>query len=394
MSHRRTSNTTIRTGSLPALKQLERWWRQLWIRAIVGLVRALPRREPPSWSAGPRRVLFLRHDRLGDMILTTAALRAIATSHSQLRLDVLASPANASVLKGNPHVAAVVRFDKRKPWTYAAVMWRLRRARYDAVVDCMVTAPSLTTLLLMFASGARHRIAVAGREGNIATDAVITLPVVTPDWAVHMTQRLGALSAAFGVDAERLDWRPQIELDTGERAWAARIWEDVLRERGEVEGGRGARRILVNVSAGIVQRRWPEARYVEVIRHLAALRPRSVVVVIGGPSPEERARAATIAAAATCRYVPTRGIREAFALVASADFVFTPDTSIAHAVSAFGKPAVAMYLPGNAERWGLYGVRGRNLESTGATLDSLQVTDVVGAIDDVLRTDGWEGKSK
>lgn len=362
---------------MPRLKNLERWWRAMWIRLIVRLVRAAPGREPPvpDWSTGTHRVLFLRHDRLGDMILTTAALRAIATSHPGLRLDVLASPANAAVLRHSRHIGEVIRFDKKKPGTYPAVALRLRRARYDAVVDCMVTAPSLTTLLLMLASGARHRIAAAGREGRIATDDVITIPVPTPPFALHMTERLGALSAAFGVDVAHTDWRPEIPLAPDERARAEAVWQST--------DGRGPR-FLVNVSAGIVQRRWPEERYVAVIHHLRRREPGARIILIGAP--DESERAARIASTAGVRYVATAGVREAFALVAAADFVFTPDTSIAHAASAFGKPAVAMYLPGNAERWGLYRVEGRNLESTGRTLDSLHVPEVLAAVDAVLDT--------
>ena len=65
----------------------------------------------------------------------------------------------------------------------------------------------------------------------------------------------------------------------------------------------------------------------------------------------------------------TPSIRDAFALVATADFVFTPDTSIAHAASAFRKPSVVLFVRGKAERWGLYGTPGANVEHTEGTLD-------------------------
>ena len=80
----------------------------------------------------------------------------------------------------------------------------------------------------------------------------------------------------------------------------------------------------------------------------------------------------------------TPSIRDALALVASADFVLTPDTSIAHAVSAFHKPSVALYVRGKAERWGLYGNVGRNIEHSEPTLETLPVDRVTEAIDAVL----------
>src|ERR1051325_8736976 len=139
------------------LKRLELAWRRLWIRVLVKLMRT-PATGQPDWGARPHRVLFLRHDRAGDMILSTGVVRAIARSHPTITLDVLASPANARLLDAADYVRDVIVFDKRRLSRYPAAVARLRRGHYDAVIDCMVTAPSLTTLLLILGSGARYRV--------------------------------------------------------------------------------------------------------------------------------------------------------------------------------------------------------------------------------------------
>src|SRR5436853_7877233 len=95
----------------------------------------------PDWSARPHRVLFLRHDRAGDMILSTGVMRAIARSHPTITMDVLASPANFRVLDARDFVADVIVFDTEKPSRHAAILRPLRRSRYDAVIDCLATAP-------------------------------------------------------------------------------------------------------------------------------------------------------------------------------------------------------------------------------------------------------------
>ena len=59
------------------------------------------------------RVLFLRHDRVGDMIVSTGIMRAIARSHDTITLDVLASPSNAVLLEGADYVNDVIVFDKQ-----------------------------------------------------------------------------------------------------------------------------------------------------------------------------------------------------------------------------------------------------------------------------------------
>jgi ADP-heptose:LPS heptosyltransferase len=316
-------------------------------------------------------VLFLRHDRIGDMILSTGVLRAIATAQPTIQLDVLASPANASVLRGNPYVRNVVVFDRTKPSRYLATLRMLRQAKYDAVIDCMPTAPSLTTLLLMWASGATHRVGVAGR-GN---DAAITLPVQRRRDATHVVDQLAALAAAFGVDPSSTSFRPQIYLDARERARADAVWN------ADTPAG-ARRRLLVNISVGRAFRRWPDERFVAVIGHVVARDSQLVVTIIGAPGDQDRARA--IARDTGVRFEPTPTLREALALVATADFLFTPDTGVAHAASAFERPAVVMYIHGTAKQWGLYQSPGYPLSSPDGSLSSLALEPVLRAVDRLL----------
>src|SRR5688572_11536183 len=160
----------------------------------------------PAWGSRPYKLLFLRHDRLGDMIVSTHVMRVIAESHPGLTLDVLASPANAAGIEDAPYVRKVIVFDRRDPGSYARTAASLRAEGYDAVIDCMVTAPSVTTLLLMLASGARYRVGISGR-GN---DPAVNVSVPPAGGIQYMPIELGALAAAFGVDPKSVDWRPEI----------------------------------------------------------------------------------------------------------------------------------------------------------------------------------------
>jgi ADP-heptose:LPS heptosyltransferase len=351
----------------PRLKRLEQSWRKLWIRLLVRLMRR-PSDSEPDWGSAPRRVLFLRHDRAGDMILSTGVMRAIAHSYPTISLDVLASPINASLVAHAMYLKNVIVFDKKKVTSYLPTALRLRRARYHAVVDCMVTAPSVTTLLLMLASGARFRIGIAGRGNDNAFN--IAVPAETAEDA-HMIDRLAALASAFGPLPSAADRQPVLELTPDELGRAHAAWKS--RD--------GAPRILVNISAGTSERVWPEANYTAVMRHVLERAPEAAVRVMSSPSEIDRAN--RIANAGGGVAVRTPGIRDAVALVATADFVLTPDTSIAHAVSAFQKPAVALYVKGKRERWALYGGPGESIEHIDHDLDGLPLARVLRAIDSV-----------
>jgi ADP-heptose:LPS heptosyltransferase len=324
---------------------------------LVGLARRLPQPSPLDFAAGaePVRVLYLRYDRIGDMILSTGLLRAIARSHPNVVVDVLASPENAPVLIGNPHVRSVIVADPG----YISAFRRIRRERYDAILDCQVFSPSTTTLIMMLLSRARHRVGLAGR----GIDAAFTIPTPRPATARHYVEHLGALATPFGVtDA---NWRPEIFLTPAERAEGESRWQ-------------AGRRLLVNISAGKPTCRWPIERFAAI---LGALRAHAEldVGVIAAPGDAEMAEQL-----AGPRFLRTRSVREAFALVATADYVLTPDTAITHAASAFGKPAVVMFPRNRAEIWGPYETGGAAVASTEGTLQSLPVEPVLDALTGLL----------
>ena len=341
------------------LKSAERALKRATTSAIAALLPEGERGVRPDWREREFRVLFLRHDRIGDMILTTGVLRAIAASYPTIRLEVLASPGNAPVIRHEPVLSDVVVFDRHAPATYPAMFRELRRRRYDAVIDCMVTAPSLTTLLLMLATGAPYRIGVATR-GN---DFAYTLPVPPRESAEHLVDQLGALVTAFGLQPTAVDLRPRVRLTVEELERAERVWA------GDTDHAGTARvRLLVNVSAGRGHHQWPDERFVAVIAAARAHVARLDVAVVSAPA--ERGRAARIAAESGARLVEDRGIRDAMSLVARSHVVFTPDTSIGHACSALDKPAVVLHPRGNARAWGPYGTDGRVVESlTGLVTD-------------------------
>lgn len=351
------------------LKAAERLVKRATNGAIAAMMGNSTRGERPDWRERAYRVLFLRHDRIGDMILSTGILRAIARSHPTIRLDVLASKTNAPVLVNEPYLNEVISFDKKATRKYPRVFNDLRRRRYDAVIDCMVTAPSTTTLLLMLASGARYRIGVAGR-GN---DFAYTLPVPARDHAEHIVDKLGALVAAFGLQPTALDLRPRVRLTADELKQGERAWRGGLN-RLPTPGPR----VLINISAGRAHHFWPDERFVLVIQSVLHEFGNAEVVVVS--SPGDRERAESIAARSGARLIADEGIRHAMSIVACADVIFTPDTSISHACSAFDKPVVVLHPKGFARLWGPYQTEGRALESATDAVAGISADDAARAV--------------
>lgn len=89
-------------------------------------------------SAGPRRILVIRHGALGDFILSLGPLAAIRRHHPDAHITLLTSSPFVDLARQSGYVDEVWTDDRPKPWhlaSYWRLVRRLRRARFDRVYD-------------------------------------------------------------------------------------------------------------------------------------------------------------------------------------------------------------------------------------------------------------------
>lgn len=294
----------------------------------------------PDPKSGSYRVLFIRYERIGDMIMATSLIRVLAQAQPTGKLDVLATPTTAPVLEGNPHVGDILTLDRGSWASYLRLMARLRRAHYDVMVDGRINNPRAytSTPLLMLAGGAPYRVGAGCAPGSAIYNVCI------PEWdrTEHYIDGSKRLAIPFGVDPDKVDWHPEIFLAAGERDRADAEWvRAVPGEPDAPQEARGTRkRLLVNLSASEPKRRWPDGKFIATLRFIRANAPAMPMVVMGLPS--EWKSVQEVAREANAHPVATPNLRDAFALVGTSDMVFTPDTSISHAASAFRKPSLVL----------------------------------------------------
>ena len=349
------------------LRQVERAWRSSWMRAIG---RALPGpRDVDSarFDARQLKTLFVRYERIGDMIMATGLIRILANASSSGKVDVVANPATKPVLDGNPHVGKVFVLDRGSWKSYLRLMRELRAQHYDVIVDGRINNPRVftSTPMLMLAARAPYRIGVGG--GN--NDLIYNVPVQGYDRSTPYIEGSKSLSLPFRVDPASVDWQPEIFLSDSERSMAEMHWK---------KAGEAGQRLLVNLSASEEKRRWPDDRFVEVLQRVRGKTGQLAMIVIGLPKEWDRVRA--VAEQVNAVAVPTPRLRDALALVGTSDLVFTPDTSISHAASAFRKPAVVL-LKREHHPYAPYNIPGENIFWDGDQILSLPVDGVAAAVE-------------
>ncbi len=260
---------------------------------------------------------------LGDVVLTTPLLRALAARHGPV--DVVTTPAAAPLLDTHPAVRQVIRYDKRgadRGWRgLAALARRLREAHYEVAY---VPHRSLRSALL--ALGARVPRRVGFRDG---WRSLYTETKRRPAQG-HEVDRLLAL--AGDTSAIRT---PSIGLTPADHAAAAAFVES------EALGND-----VVALAPGSIwgTKRWP---------HFAALAGRlaagHAIAVVGGADDDGLARAIVAAvrgsggrAASGCG---TLTLRESAALLARCRLLVTNDSAPLHFAQAVGTPTVAVFGP-------------------------------------------------
>jgi ADP-heptose:LPS heptosyltransferase len=294
---------------------------------------------PPATNSD-FRVLFIRYERIGDMIMATSLIRNIAATLPSGKVDVLATPTTAPVLERNPYVGKVLTLERKSLRSYGDLMKQLRRERYTVMVDGRINNPPVftSTPLLMYAGRARFRVGARGqRKPRIYN-------VCDPEWnrVDHYIEGSKHLAVPFGVNPNDVDWQPELFLSEEEESWAQKRWQDATALANS-EGGSSfgtTKRLLVNLSASEPKRRWPDGKFIATLQAARANAPNMPIIVIGLPSEWESVN--RVANEVRALPVETPRLRDAFALVGTSDMVFTPDTSISHAASAFRKQSLVL----------------------------------------------------
>ncbi|MCX5668240.1 MAG: glycosyltransferase family 9 protein, partial [Candidatus Omnitrophica bacterium] len=59
-----------------------------------------------------KRIIIVRMDRVGDVVLSTPAIKAVRDAYPDSRIAVLVRPYAREVVDGNPYIDEIITYDK------------------------------------------------------------------------------------------------------------------------------------------------------------------------------------------------------------------------------------------------------------------------------------------
>ena len=286
-----------------------------------------------------RRLLAVRLDNLGDVVMLSPALRSIRAAAPQAAITLLASPAGAEAASLLPEVDEVMAH--RASWQALggaappasdemALIDRLRDGHFDAAVifTSFSQDPGPPALVC-------HLAGIPLRAGwaPLFAGAVLTHPVVPPDPTGHQAERNVELVQALGAPELPTEIVLRIPED------AARAGEAIVASAGLRPGGYVA--LLPGASAPA--RRYPAERYADAARQIWDTTSLPSIVLGGErdrPIADVIVRQAGVAARSL---VGATDVPTAAALVKRAALVMAGNSLALHLADALAVPVVAAY---------------------------------------------------
>lgn len=263
------------------------------------------------------RILFVGHGRLGDAVLSTGVIEALAERHPDLRLTVAIAPAALPLFRAAPGLERLIPLEKRPYAGHWFGLWAGTAATlWDLVID--LRGAPMTRLLparrrLTLGAGPGHKVEQLGRILGLAAPPAPHLWLdeaarAAADAVLPADRRVLALGAA-------VNWPP--------KSWPIESWA-ALAQTLTGPGG-----VLAGAGIAVFGARGDRPQLAPL---LEALPPDRTIDLIGALDP--------LAAGA--------------ALQRAALYVGC-DTGVTHLAAAAGVPTLALFGPGQPDVYRPFG---------------------------------------
>ena len=332
-------------------------------RALVGLADAgleiaaflgWPRRSRTGSGGRPRRILLLRLEKVGDLVMVLEAIATVRALAPDAAIDLVVGSWNRPLAVLIPGVRSIETLDV--PWIAGkgrGLAWSALRARakawrsqdYDLAINF---EPDIRSNLLLALSGIPRRVGFLSGGGG----AVLTV-AVAPDPRAHIAENAKALvarafdtSVAQGFSPARLN-----------------IPDDARRRAAEIVGTAtlGAPLVGIQPATGRRIKEWDPVRFAELGAEIARTRGASVIL-IGSTADKavlDAVRHAWPSGVPLTEVPADVDLVVLTAVLERLSLFITGDTGPMHLAAAVGTPVLAIFGPSLPTRYAPLSPRSR-----------------------------------
>ena len=296
--------------------------------------------------SGPdQRLLVITLSNIGDLVMTTPVMEALAQRFPNARIDVVADARSSSLLHAAPYIGTIHHRDKRAGLGgLARLVKALRVQRYRLAVDLRTPViPYLVRAEQRLVKPRRKRARVRRHAVSEHFEVLQSLlgPGMPPLCRLY-------LDATVVADAQvRLAALPQGPL------------------------------LAIAPGANWPGKEWPVPRYralLDVLREDFA-----AAVILGNDADREKATSLGEVALPVLDLTGRTALPLAAAILARMNMFIGNDSGLGHIAAAMAVPTLTLFGPGEPQRYRPWGPRGKILLAPGGDLQRLEVERVVQA---------------
>ncbi|ARD61202.1 glycosyl transferase [Kosakonia radicincitans DSM 16656] len=276
-----------------------------------------------------RKVLLMRNEgAIGDVVVDSALVKCL--HESGYIVDFLLTKSNSQVMRYNPRIRHIYEAEDVTSASYLkkfthnvprSVITELASNKYDIVID-----PSLFDIPV-------HRLLLLRQINAKAVLGFNKWPSINHytksfdfDCAnLHVSKTFSCIADCMQLDKKQLE------------TYDLHIPQDIYAETQQFLAAIEGRKIIINIFAGNEDRCLSQTQLAVIIEQLQIAYPAVNIILLDHrkeihlPLPDKVV------------INPFKTLHHAMALIAQADLIISPDTSIVHMAAAWQKPLIAIY---------------------------------------------------
>ena len=340
-----------------------------------------------------KRILIVRTDRIGDVLLSTPVIKALRDSYPNAYMAMIVSPYAKDIVEGNPYLDEVIIYDKdgkHKSWVRSMKFARnLKKKKFDLTI---ILHPTNRVHLVTFFARIPKRVGYDRKLGFLLTDKI------------RHTKQLGekheleyALDLVRYLGIEPKDKSLFMPIKPESEKWVEELFQQEGIEKTD-------KLLVIHPGASCPSKIWPSERFAEVADRLMEKYGFKVLLIAG---PKDIKIAQEVIKKMRHPAVNLAGktsVSQLATILKKCQLFISNDSGPVHIASALGIPVISIFGRNQKGlsplRWGPLGRKDRvlhkevgcieclahNCVKEFACLKAISVEEVLNTVDLILKS--------
>lgn len=280
-----------------------------------------------------RKILVVRTDRVGDVVLSTPVLKALRENYPRAHIAIMVSPYTREIVEGNPYVDEIIVYDKNKEYRGVIGFWKfvreLKKKNFDLAI---ILHTKKRTNLIAYLSRIPRRIGYEDKKfGFLLTDKIEdTRPLGLKhevDYCLDVLKKL---------DIEPKDKTTYAAVKKEDLAWA----DNFLEVNGILKNDKI---VCLHPGASCASKRWLMVRFIELAERLVKEYSVKIILVASGCDVKIADEIAKNIKGQVLNLAGKTTLSRLSAVLKRSRLFISNDSGPVHIASAVGTPVISIF---------------------------------------------------